>query len=111
MAPGSDRPPAGVRPRSREGPAIAERKLRPGGAVAGFREQSWTPDRYREVLAAYYGQVSMIDRGMSRILDALETADLAGGTVVVFTADHGDHAGRFGWFSRARCTRGPPGCR
>jgi arylsulfatase A-like enzyme len=53
---------------------------------------------YREVLAAYYGQISMIDHGIGRILDALEAEGLREDTVVAFTADHGEHAGQFGTF-------------
>lgn len=51
----------------------------------------------RRCLAAYYGQIEMIDHGVGRILDALDQQGLADNTVVVFTADHGDHAGQFGW--------------
>jgi len=50
------------------------------------------------VLAAYYGQVEMIDHGVGRILDTLESQGLRENTVVVFTADHGDHNTQFGWY-------------
>jgi len=61
-----------------------------------------TERQYREVLAAYYGQIAMIDHGVGRILDELEAQGLAENTIIVFTADHGDHAGQFGLFFK--CT-------
>jgi len=63
-----------------------------------FDRYAWTEEQYREVLAAYYGQITMIDDGVGRILDALAAEGLAEDTIVIFTADHGEHAGQFGWF-------------
>ncbi len=57
---------------------------------------------YRRVLAAYYGQISMIDDGIGKLLDELERQGMADDTIVVFTADHGDHAAQFGLFFK--CT-------
>jgi arylsulfatase A-like enzyme len=70
------------------------------------RYEDWTEDDYREVLAAYYGQVSMIDHGVGRILDALEAAGVRDDTIVVFTADHGDHNAQFGWFHKGTMYEG-----
>ncbi|MFB6219157.1 MAG: sulfatase [Halobacteriaceae archaeon] len=69
-----------------------------GGAAGHFSRYGWTEDQYREVIAAYLGQVSMIDHGIGRILDALDDLGVREDTVVAFTADHGDHMGQFGWF-------------
>jgi len=60
----------------------------------------WQESDYREILAAYYGQISMIDHGIGRVLDALEREGLREETVVVFTADHGEHAGQMGKFTK-----------
>ncbi|MBI9019687.1 MAG: sulfatase-like hydrolase/transferase [Verrucomicrobia bacterium] len=60
-----------------------------------------TGRQYREALAAYYGQISMIDHGIGRILDELDAQGLADNTIVVFTSDHGDHAGQFGLFFKS----------
>ncbi len=60
-----------------------------------------TDRQYREVLAAYYGQISMIDHGVGRILDELDERGLTDNTIIVFTADHGDHAGQFGLFFKS----------
>ena len=42
----------------------------------------------------YYRMVEMVDADVGRILDALEETDEAENTVVIFTADHGEGAGR-----------------
>lgn len=67
-------------------------------AASHFRRYDWSEEQYREVLAAYYGQVSMIDRGVGRILHALDELGIRDETLIIFTADHGDHNGQFGWF-------------
>jgi arylsulfatase A-like enzyme len=79
----------------REGKPIAAET---GGAKDHPRRNGWTEDTFREVLAAYYGQITMIDDGIGRILDALEETGQANETMVIFTADHGDHNGQFQWF-------------
>jgi arylsulfatase A-like enzyme len=71
-----------------------------------FDQYAWTEEQYREVLAAYYGQITMIDDGIGRILDALDEQGLREETVVIFTADHGDHAGQFGWFFKGTMYEG-----
>ena len=43
--------------------------------------------------ADYYGLVTLIDRAVGKILNALEEAGLAEDTVVVLTSDHGELAG------------------
>ncbi|MBM3497070.1 MAG: DUF4976 domain-containing protein [Armatimonadetes bacterium] len=50
--------------------------------------------RWRYYLYCYYRMVEMLDSDVGRLLDALEQTDLADDTVVVFTADHGEGAGR-----------------
>jgi arylsulfatase A-like enzyme len=83
------------------------RRVRDGtGAKTHFSRYGWTEAQYREVLAAYYGQVSMIDHGIGRILDALEEEGIRDETVIAFTADHGDHTGQFGWFFKGTMYEG-----
>ncbi|HET7767752.1 MAG TPA: sulfatase/phosphatase domain-containing protein, partial [Chloroflexota bacterium] len=50
----------------------------------------------REVIAHYYGMVSLIDDAVGRILAALERVGLARNTVVVFATDHGELLGDHG---------------
>jgi arylsulfatase A-like enzyme len=71
-----------------------------------LRDHPWPEARYREVLAAYFGQISMIDRGVGRLLDELERQGIREDTVVVFAADHGDHMGQFGWFFKGTMYEG-----
>lgn len=77
-------------------PLAAEKKTSSPILKNGLTEQ-----QYREALAAYYGQIMMIDHGVGRILDELETQGMADNTIIVFTADHGDHAGQFGLFFKS----------
>jgi arylsulfatase A-like enzyme len=45
------------------------------------------------ILAAYYGMIAQLDHAVGRLLDAIDARGLAGETLVVFTADHGDFMG------------------
>jgi len=47
----------------------------------------------REFLRTYYGQVTMIDEMIGKVLDRLDSLGLLERTLIVFTADHGDMAG------------------
>ena len=50
---------------------------------------------------AYYAMVSYVDEKVGRVLDALERARLAEGTLVVFCADHGEMLGERGmWYKQ-----------
>ncbi|MCK5802371.1 MAG: sulfatase-like hydrolase/transferase [Lentisphaeria bacterium] len=65
---------------------------REGGHAAAYAR---FPDRQiREMLAAYYGQIALIDAQVGRLLELLDRRGLADSTLVVFTADHGDYLGR-----------------
>ncbi len=55
-----------------------------------------TDAQLREIIANTYGQISLIDHQVGRILIALEEAGLAEDTIVVFTSDHGDWLGDHG---------------
>lgn len=50
----------------------------------------------REIIQNYYGQISLIDHNVGRILIALEEAGLAENTIVIYTSDHGDWLGDHG---------------
>lgn len=68
-----------------------------------FRKQgSRTPDQsevqLREMIANYYGMISLIDHNVGRILSALEDSGLADNTIVFYTSDHGDLLGDHGLY-------------
>jgi arylsulfatase A-like enzyme len=50
-------------------------------------------DHYRKWIRHYYGMITGVDEQFGRILDALDEEGLAEETLVVFTADHGNHLG------------------
>ena len=52
-----------------------------------------TANQYREVVAHYYGMISLIDENVGRILTALDEKGLAENTIIVFTSDHGELLG------------------
>lgn len=60
------------------------------------RWRDWDEDIWRRMISAYYGQISQIDAAINRILNALIEEGMWDNTMIVFTADHGDHIGEFG---------------
>jgi iduronate 2-sulfatase len=50
---------------------------------------SLSEERQRELMHGYYACVSYIDAQIGRLLDALETLDLADNTIIVLWGDHG----------------------
>ncbi len=56
----------------------------------------------KQVLATYYAQVSFIDDAIGMLLTRLDELGLRGRTIIVFTSDHGDLAGRYGLVSKTK---------
>lgn len=52
---------------------------------------------YRQWIRNYYGMITGVDEQFGRILSALVEEGLAEDTIVVFTADHGNHLGIHNW--------------
>ena len=48
---------------------------------------------WRRLMANYYGLVTLVDRAVGKILDALDASGLADNTIVVYTSDHGEMMG------------------
>ncbi|MDH7568214.1 MAG: sulfatase-like hydrolase/transferase [Armatimonadota bacterium] len=63
--------------------------------------------RLRRITALYYAQVSLVDKGVGRILQTLEQRGMAENTLVFFTSDHGEMLNDHGL-----CQKGVPfdGC-
>jgi len=55
-----------------------------------------TPDHYRKWRAHYYANITLIDRGIGKIIAALEAKGILDDTLIIFTSDHGDALGDHG---------------
>lgn len=62
----------------------------------------WDRETYREIIAAYYGQIAMIDHYVGELLDHLHEGNLWDNTLVIFVSDHGDHNGAYGLFFKGQ---------
>jgi arylsulfatase A-like enzyme len=60
------------------------------------------PSEYpaRQMMAAYYASIEMIDDQVGRVLDALERTGQRENTLVIFTSDHGEMLGDHGLFAK-----------
>lgn len=68
-----------------------------GPRAQRFREL-FSRERYQRMVAAYYGQMSMIDQAIGQFLARLKRDGLWDNTVVIFCSDHGDRNGAYGLF-------------
>ncbi|MCF6174643.1 MAG: sulfatase-like hydrolase/transferase [Victivallaceae bacterium] len=68
--------------------------------VLGFDTMS-EQDR-RKIVAAYYGQITFIDKAIGNVLAELKQAGLYDDSIIVFTSDHGDFAGHFGLVEKTK---------
>lgn len=90
-------PPESVPPRY-AGPE-ALRKMGPRARWEFQLQQDNFPDtenNWRRYVSNYLGALRMIDDQIARLNDHLEMRSLAGKTLVVFTADHGDYLMNYG---------------
>jgi len=62
----------------------------------------WTPEIYRQIIAAYCGQIAMIDYYVGKLLDYLKEEGLWNSTLIIFVSDHGDHNGAYGLFFKGQ---------
>ncbi|MCH7971483.1 MAG: sulfatase-like hydrolase/transferase [Chloroflexi bacterium] len=70
------------------------------GAAAGEGPDSDTEEEFRRLQARYHGLVTLVDRAVGRILDAIDDAGIADRTIVVFTSEHGDQMGEHNIFQK-----------
>ena len=52
-----------------------------------------TEAQLRKMVANYYGNISLVDDQVGRVLDVLAQKGLDENTLIAFTSDHGDHLG------------------
>ncbi len=65
-----------------------------------YRDQGFDHNLIRNIKAYYYACISFVDFQIGRILDALEETGQRDNTLVVFTADHGEHLGDYQCFGK-----------
>lgn len=79
----------------------ADQPLRYRARQQADRSQLNSPAALQEINAHYWGLVEQVDRGIGRILRALEATGQSDQTVVVFTSDHGDQMGSHGMLGKS----------
>ena len=57
-------------------------------------------DNFRYVLSQYFGLISQIDEQIGRVIQQLKDGGLYEDTLIVFSSDHGDFAGKRGLFEK-----------
>lgn len=72
-------------------PATLAPRMRRQARYADVRNAS--PEMLQRIKALYYGSISLIDKGVGRILDTLDELGLSDNTLVIFTSDHGEMLG------------------
>lgn len=60
------------------------------------RQKRLTDRQLRDITAAYFGMISLVDHNVGRILAALKAKGLEDDTIVVVSADHGEFLGDHG---------------
>lgn len=66
--------------------------------------QGWSPERWRELRAVYYGMCARVDRQFGRLVETLRETGLFGRTAVLFFSDHGDFTGDYGLVEKTQNT-------
>ncbi|MEM0895637.1 MAG: sulfatase [Verrucomicrobiota bacterium] len=66
-------------------------------ARARWAIRYWSPERTQESLKGYYRLISGVDKAVGRIMAKLEEADVAENTIIIFTSDHGQYLGDYGF--------------
>ena len=79
-------------------PAGFDEDLQGKPAVQKIKRQHWEMENmkwedFRWHMQKYYGEITLIDHQIGRVLDALDRLGLKEDTIVFFTADHGDTMG------------------
>ncbi len=70
-------------------------------AVQRIKQRHWRTDTYswadwQRLVAAYFGEISLIDHQVGRVLAHLQATGLERDTLVIWTTDHGDTIGAHG---------------
>jgi len=72
-----------------------------GFGIHGGHSHLHDEDQLRADMACYYGMITLMDREIGRIFDALDEMNLWDSTLIVFTTDHGHFLGQHGLIAKA----------
>lgn len=78
-----------------EGKPYIQKQQRRTWKIDGWTWEDWAP-----AVGRYMGVVSLMDRQIGRILDAMDRLHLADETLAVYTTDHGDMCGSHGMIDK-----------
>jgi arylsulfatase A-like enzyme len=59
----------------------------------GKWSRDWPEEKWRSIMAVYFGYLTLIDAEIGRLLDVLDDLELSEETFVLFVADHGEMNG------------------
>ena len=59
-------------------------------------------DDCKQIIAAYLGQVKMVDDYVGKVIQQLKDSGEYENTTIIFTSDHGDHMGSYGLFFKGQ---------
>jgi arylsulfatase len=99
-------------PRDVPPPFRAEEQGKPRRTPTKFREMIthgwdlWPPQCHQVARAYYLGQITLQDKQIGRMLSFLDERGALENTIVVYTADHGDLMGDFGFFAKCAFYKG-----
>ncbi|WP_105615438.1 sulfatase family protein [Vallitalea okinawensis] len=68
--------------------------------IAAQLAESVSMDEWRKAWAAHLGLVHFVDEQIGHLIDTLETIGELNNTIIVFTADHGDHLGQHSMYQK-----------
>lgn len=68
--------------------------------IAAQLAEDVSPQEWRNVWAAHLGLVNLADAGIGRVLGTLREQGLWEKTLIIFTADHGDHLGQHALYQK-----------
>ena len=65
-----------------------------------YRDNGFDKNLVRAIKAYYYACISFVDYQVGRLLDALQATGQIENTMIIFTADHGEHLGDYQSFGK-----------
>ena len=77
-------------------PHFMKHRIGKGFSNEKYDYRKLTGRQWRELKAAYYGMITLIDENIGRIYEALEKKGILNDTLILFTNDHGELMGDHG---------------